>query len=151
MNQRQTAIDVTQRETLNLRSELQAVRMRLATTQLENRRLRRTATGSKQGRLLARTHADARQLVGWRFANYSIARRQALSYGMSERRWAWGVALLKLSKVLAEDAAYADDFEVDDLADALAAVDRAAAACERDGLARLILRLPKGRAQQPKR
>jgi hypothetical protein len=145
----------TQTRTTNdlalLRTQLDLAAVKLATVQAENRRLRRMTENGKQGRLLYRTAADARQIVGWRFAGYSVTRRACYGYGMSERRWAWAVALLKVAKVLDINTACVDEFDVADLDEALAQVDRAVTICEQEGLARLVFRLPRGRAKPPKR
>lgn len=125
--------------------QLERAAVQNATLASENRRLRRMTANGRQGRILHRTAADARQLVGWRFANYSISRRNALSYGMSRRRWAWAVALLKLAGVLALDCAHADAFLVEDLDECIRRIDKAVAKVEKsDDLAPLVFRLPKG-------
>ena len=132
-------------------AELDRLRVQLATVQAENRRLRRMTQNGKYGRLLHRAAADARQLIGWRFAGYSVTRRACHSYGMSERRWAWAVALLKFANVVDISAKCIDDFDVESLEGALAQVDSTVARCERAGLGPLVFRLPKGRAKPPKR
>ena len=139
-------MDTTQihlRNELNLtRAQLQHAAVKVATLQAENKRLRRLTINGKTGRLLARTAADARQLVAWRFAGYSISRRNAASYGMSARRWAWAVAMLRLAKILPYPGNDTDDFQVDDFDACIAAIDRQAAIlAEQNDLGRLILRM----------
>ncbi len=125
--------------------QLERAAVQNATLASENRRLRRMTANGGHGRILHRTAADARQIVGWRFANYSVSRRHCLSYGMSRRRWAWAVALLKLAGVLAIDCPHADVFQVDDLDECIRRIDKAVAKVEKsDDLAPLIFRLPKG-------
>lgn len=131
--------------------QLERAHVQNATLSAENRRLRRMTTNGKQGRLLHRAAADARQLVGWRAAGYSVTRRNAESYGMSRRRWVWAVGLLRVARVLDARTATADEFLVDDTTDCLAAIDRAVKICEERGLESLILRLPKNHAKWPKR
>ena len=144
MNDAKTHIELQNQLTL-ANWQLEQATIKNATLASENRRLRRMTANGPQGRILHRTAADARQLVGWRFANYSISRRNALSYGMSRRRWAWGVALLKLAGVLAMDCAHADAFLVDDHDECIKRIDKAVTKVERgDDLAPLIFRLPKG-------
>lgn len=127
--------------------QIRRLEVQVATVQAENRRLRRLTANGRQGRLLERSAHDARQLVAWRFAGYSIARRQAMSYGMSERRWAWALALLKLAGVVAMDTSWADEFLDDDLASVESRIKRAIGKVESNGISLLIFRLPKGRAR----
>jgi hypothetical protein len=134
-----------------LQSQVNHATVKLATVQAENRRLRRMTQNGKQGRLLHRAAADARQLVGWRAAGYSVTRRNALSYGMSIRRWQWAIALLKLARVLDSQVAVADAFVLDDVADCLQAIDHAVKVVEAGGIERLIVRLPRGAVRTPKR
>ena len=77
------------------RRELQRAQVDLATVRAENRRLRKVTKNGKGGRLLHRAAADARQLVAWRAAGYSVTRRNCEGYGMSRRRWVWAVGLLQ--------------------------------------------------------
>jgi hypothetical protein len=140
----------TTAEVQYLRTQLDAAAVKTATLAAENRRLRRLTANGKRGRLLARTLADARQICGWRWAGFSVSRRAALSYGMSRRRWAWAVALLEKARVVKPDAKYLDDaFELDELDDALQALDRAAKVIGEAGLLSLTMRLPRdGRARR---
>ena len=105
------------------RWELEKMKVKMATVQAENRRLRRLTQNGAAGRRLHRTAADARQIIGWRFAGYTVTRTACYGYGMSERRWAWAVALLKLAKVLDYNVVSADEFDTDDMDTALAQVD----------------------------
>jgi hypothetical protein len=134
-----------------LQLQLDQAHVKLATVQAENRRLRRMTQNGKQGRLLHRAAADARQIVGWRAAGYSVTRRNALSYGMSIRRWQWAIALLKLARVLDSQLAVADAFVLDDVADCLQAIDHAVKVVEAGGIERLIVRLPRGAVRTSKR
>jgi len=126
-----------------LRAQLQQATVKLATVQSENRRLRRHVHNGKVGRLLHRTREDATQLVVWRFSDYSVSRRNAATYGMSARRWAWAVAMLRLAKVLPYPGNDADAFQIDDFDECIAAIDRMAAVlAEQDnGIERLVLRM----------
>lgn len=128
-------------ETALLRSQLEQATIKLATAQAENRRLRRMTTNGRLGRTLHRAAADARQLVGWRFANYSVTRRNCESYGMSQQRWAWGMALLRAAGIVPYPGD-TDAFVVEDLDEALALVDQEVKRIEARGdLSRLQLRM----------
>lgn len=140
-----------QNEAKLLQLQLEQAHVKLTTVQSENRRLRRMTQNGTQGRLLHRAAADARQLVGWRAAGFSVTRRNALSYGMSVRRWQWAIALLKLARVLDSQLADADAFVLDDVADCLQAIDHAVKVVEAGGIERLIVRLPRGAVRTPKR
>ena len=132
------------------RWQVARMQVELTAVQSENRRLRRMTDNGQAGRILHRANNDARQLVGWRFANYSISRRLALTYGMPERRWMWGIAVLRLAGIIPQ-AGSVDDFEVDAMPDCLAAIDRATRKCEINGLGPLVFRMARGRVQTPKR
>ncbi len=127
--------------------DTEALRVQVATLQAENRRLRRLTQNGKQGSILHRAAADARAIVAWRAAGYSVARRKCLTYGLSERRWMWAMALLKLANVIAMDTFYADDFLLDDLDAINRSIDRAVGKVERNGMSLLLFRMPKGRAK----
>ena len=138
--QTRTAI-TAQNETQLLRSQLEHATVKLATAQAENRRLRRMTTNGRMGRILHRTAADARQLVGWRFANYSVSRRNCESYGMSQQRWAWGMALLRAAGIVPYPGD-SDAFTVETLDAALAMIDQEVKRIESRGdLSRLALRM----------
>ena len=133
-----------QNELTMLRLQVQQLTVKTVTAQSENRRLRKLTANGRVGRLLHRTDADARQIAAWRWAGYSVSRDACYSYGMSRRRWHWGVALLERARVVASDAKYLDDaFEVDDFADALAMIDRTVKVLEERGLDALVMRLPR--------
>ncbi len=135
-----------QNEVALLTAERDRARVQVATLQAENRRLRRMTRNGKQGRILHRAVADARQLVGWRFAGYSVTRRACKSFGMSERRWMWAVALLKLAGVLPINMGWADEFTVTDPDECTRRIDRATAkVAAADSLGMLIFRLPRNR------
>jgi hypothetical protein len=125
------------------RRKLEFATVKLATVQAENRRLRRLTANGRQGRILSRASADAKQMIAWRWAGFSVSRAAALSYGMSRRRWAWAVALLERARVVQADASYMDDaFLLDEVEDAVIAVDRTVKVLEQQGLASLVMRLP---------
>lgn len=134
-----------------LRLQLERATVQNATLAAENRRLRKMTRNGAQGRLLHRAAADARQLVGWRAAGYSVSRRACYSYGMSVRRWQWAVGLLRLARILDVGVVVADDFLLDDVQDCLQAIDRAVTVVEGGGWERLLLRLPRGAARLPRR
>lgn len=137
-------------EAAMLQLQLEQAHVKAATLQSENRRLRKLTQNGRRGRLLHRAAADARQLVGWRAAGYSITRNNVESYGMPRRRWIWAMGLLRVARVIEAGAPTADDFALDDTADCLAAIDHAVKVVEAGGLERLIVRLPKGAARLPK-
>ncbi len=126
-----------------LRTQLQAAAVKLATVQSENKRLRRLTTNGRTGRLLHRTHADATQLVVWRFSGYSVSRRNVATYGMSGRRWAWAVAMLRLAKILPYPGNDADAFQIDDFDACIGAIERQVALLgeQENGIERLVLRM----------
>ena len=133
-----------QNELTLLRMEVQRLTVKAVTAQNENRRLRKLTANGRRGRLLERTAADARQVCAWRWAGFSVSRGAALSYGMSRRRWHWCISLLERARVIAPDARYVDDaFQLDDIADALAAIDRTVKVLQEGGLASLEMRMPR--------
>lgn len=145
---------MTTNNTVDLQNQLSLANWQLdranlqnATLAAENRRLRRMTTNGKQGRILHRAAADARQIVGWRFANYSVSRRNCLSYGMSERRHAWAVALLRVAGILNLDSKWSDAFLVEELDECYQRIDRAVKRVENTGLSMLIFRMPRGKAK----
>lgn len=124
--------------------ELELAAVKISTLQAEGRRLRKLTANGKQGRLLHRTAADAKQICAWRWSGFSVSRQAALSYGMSRRRWHWAVALLERARVVQADAKYLDDaFTADDITDASEAIDRTVKVLEQAGLASLEMRLPR--------
>lgn len=121
-------------------AELDRVRLQLATVQAENRRLRKMTTNGKLGRVLHRTAADARQIVGWRFAGYSVTRRNCESYGMSQQRWAWAMAMLRAAGIV-KYPGDSDAFQVEDFDECQAKIDREVKRVEAAGdLGRLLMR-----------
>lgn len=132
----------------DLQRQNERLRVTLATVQAENRRLRRMTTNGRQGSILHRATIDAKQIVGWRVADYCVSRRQCVSYGMSERRWMWAMALLKLAGVIPMECTFADDFLVEDVAEIDSRIDRAVRRVEGNGLSLLKFRLPKGRVKR---
>ena len=128
------------------RQELDRMRVQLATVQAENRRLRKMTTNGKMGRILHRAAADARQLCAWRWAGYSVTRRQCESYGMGQYRWAWAMALLRAAGVVPYPGD-TDAFLVEDLDAAIAHIDKQVTITEQSGsLARLKARMYRRRA-----
>jgi hypothetical protein len=140
-NTQTRAAITTANEARLLRTQLDTLTVKNATLAAENRRLRRMTTNGRMGRILHRTAADARQIVGWRFANYSVSRRNCESYGMTQQRWAWGMALLRAAGIVPYPGD-SDAFTVESLDEALAMIDsevkRIAA---RGDLSRLALRM----------
>lgn len=135
-----------------LRMEVQHITVRLATTQAENRKLRKMTRYSRTGRILERTATDAKQLCAWRWSGFSVSRSNAQSYGMSRQRWAWAVALLERARVVEPDARYLDDaFLLDDITDAVDAIDRTVKVLEERGLDALVMRMPKNGGGRRKR
>ena len=121
-------------------AELDRLRVRNATWAAENRRLRKMTTNGKLGRVLHRTAADARQLVTWRFSGYSVTRRMCESYGMSQQRWAWAMAMLRSGGIVRYPGD-SDAFQVDDFDECMARIDREVRRVEAAGdLGRLLLR-----------
>jgi hypothetical protein len=113
------------------------LRVQVATVQAENRRLRKMTTNGKMGRILHRAAADARQICAWRWAGYSVTRRQCESYGMGQYRWAWAMALLRAAGVVPYPGD-TDAFLVEDLDEATARIDKQVQLTEQSGsLARL--------------
>jgi hypothetical protein len=135
------------------RRKLEFATVKLATVQAENRRLRRLTANGRQGRILSRASADAKQMIAWRWAGFSVSRAAALSYGMSRRRWAWAVALLERARVVQADASYLDDAFDDELGinDAYEMVDRTVKVVEQKGIELLSMRLPKNGKRGRKR
>ena len=132
-------------DTALLRSQLEHATVKLATVQAENRRLRRMTTNGRLGRMLHRTAADARQLIAWRFAGYSVSRRNCASYGMTQRRWAWAVAMLRAAEIVPYPGD-SDAFQVEDLDAAIGMIDREVKRIEARGdLSRLELRMHRRR------
>lgn len=116
----------------------------LATAQAENRRLRRMTTNGRLGRILHCAQADAQQLVAWRLAGYSISRRLCAGYGMSQRRWAWALALLRAAGVVGWPGGETDDFQVGDFEEALGKIEREAKRISEAGtLSKLEFRMHK--------
>lgn len=141
-----------QNELAMLRLQVSQLTVKTVTAQAENRRLRKLTANGRRGRLLHRTDVDARQIVAWRFAGYSVSRDACYSYGLSRRRWAWAVALLERARVVTADSRYVDDaFEIDDFADALAAIERTVKVLEERGLDALVMRLPRNGSSGRKR
>jgi hypothetical protein len=98
-------------------------------------------TNGKAGRILHRAAADARQLVAWRFAGYSVSRRHCERYGMGQYRWAWAMAVLRCAGIVPYPGD-SDAFQVEDLDAAIARIDQEVRRTEASGgLARLQMRM----------
>jgi hypothetical protein len=124
-----------------MRAQLDAAAVKLATVQAENRRLRRMTQNGRLGRILHRTAGDARQLVAWRFAGYSVSRRNCESYGMSQQRWAWAIAMLRAAGIVAYPGE-TDTFTVEDRDECIAMIDHEVRRIEgRGDLSRLQMRM----------
>lgn len=144
--QLQPEADITQ-----LLAQLELATVQNATLAAENRRLRKLTRNGKSGRILHRAAADARQIVGWRFSGFSVTRAACEGYGMPRRRWIWAVGLLRVASIVDVGRGPIDEFLIEDLTQCLAALDRATARMERDGIVSMILRMPRGAAVFPKR
>lgn len=126
--------------------ELDRLRIQNATLQAENQRLRRMTKNGKQGRIVHRAAEDARTIIGWRFAGYSISRRNCEGYGMTQQRWAWAIAMLRAAGIVPYPGD-TDAFQVEDLEECLAKIDREVRRLEAaDNLGRLELRMYRRRA-----
>ena len=122
-------------------AELDRVRVKLATVQAENRRLRKMTSNGKHGRVLHRAAADARQIVAWRFAGYSVTRRACAGYGMTQYRWAWAMALLRAAMIVPYPGD-SDSFQVQDLDAAIRRIETHVRITEESGdLGRLKMRM----------
>ena len=122
-------------------AELDRVRVKLATVQAENRRLRKMTQNGKHGRILHRAAADARQIVAWRFAGYSVTRRACAGYGMTQYRWAWAMALLRAAMIVPYPGD-SDSFQVQDLDAAIRRIETQVRLTEASGnLERLKMRM----------
>lgn len=100
-----------------------------------------------------RARTDAEQILGWRFAGYSVSRRACEGYGMPRRRWIWAVGLLRKARIVADQVPALDDaFDVD-LApdDALRMLETAVKVVEAAGMVSLVMRVPRGHATLPRR
>ena len=122
-------------------AELDKLRVKLATVQAENRRLRKMTQNGKNGRILHRAAADARQIVAWRFAGYSVTRRACAGYGMTQYRWAWAMALLRAAMIVPYPGD-SDSFQVQDLDAAIRRIETHVRITEESGdLGRLKMRM----------
>ena len=122
-------------------AELDKLRVKLATVQAENRRLRKMTQNGKNGRILHRAAADARQIVAWRFAGYSVTRRACAGYGMTQYRWAWAMALLRAAMIVPYPGD-SDSFQVQDLDAAIRRIETHVRITEASGnLERLKMRM----------
>ena len=135
-----------------LRMEVQHITVKLATTQAENRKLRKMTRYSRTGRILERTATDAKQICAWRWSGFSVSRSNCESYGLTRQRWAWAVALLERARIVEPDAKYLDDaFLLDDITDAVDAIDRTVKVLEERGLDALVMRMPRNGGGRRKR
>lgn len=90
---------------------LARIRSELAQLRSENRYLRKLADNSGGGRILRRAYGDADTLLTWRFIGMTISRRWAVSAGISERRWAWAIGLLRYARIYDRGDVVARDLE----------------------------------------
>lgn len=127
------------------RRKLEFATVKLATEQAENRRLRRLVANGRQGRILSRASGDAKLIIKWRWAGWSVSRAACRSYGMSRHRWAWAVALLERARVVKADASSLDNAFDEDMGfvDAVAMVDQQVKVVEQLGIDVLKMRLPR--------
>lgn len=85
------ALDMALKETDRLRAE--SARLRA-----ENRHLRRRLA-DRDLRLLRHARRDALYLAALHFAGCPTTRRASVDVGLTERRWHWGMALLRTARV----------------------------------------------------
>ncbi|MCB0097590.1 MAG: hypothetical protein KDE46_17790 [Caldilineaceae bacterium] len=114
------------------------LRVENASLRRENRYLRRVTRESRHGRMLRRTHVDAKQLLVWRFAGITICRRECGEMGMSQRRWQWARALLMTARLHDGRDLVMCEFE-----GAVRALEASVHHLEQKGLAALRLRMPR--------
>lgn len=145
--------ELTQRSEMQyLEAQLRQASVKVSTLQSENRKLRRMVQNSRGGHILHRAHADAQQILGWRFAGYSVSRQACEGYGMPRRRWIWALGLMRKARIVEDNAPAVDDgFLVEDLDTALRMLESAVKAVEAAGMVSLLMRLPKGFARWPRR
>lgn len=144
---------VERSELQHLQAQLRQASVKVSTLQAENRKLRRMVQNSRGGHILHRARTDAEQILGWRFAGYSVSRRACEGYGMPRRRWIWAVGLLRKARIVADQVPALDDaFDVD-LApdDALRMLETAVKVVEAAGMVSLVMRVPRGHATLPRR
>jgi hypothetical protein len=115
-----------------------ALRLKVAQLQAENRQLRRRLA-DRELRQLRKAEADAALIGGLLFAQMPTTRAACLDYGISRRRWTWAMALLQIGLVRRHDGGWRDvsmeTFE--------SALRGAVGIVERDGLQALVDRMPR--------
>lgn len=85
--------------TAALVGENDALRVKVATIQAENRHLRRRLPQPDTLRILRRAHLDAELLIAAHLGGLPTSRRESQSLGISHRRWNYATALLDLARV----------------------------------------------------
>jgi len=72
----------------------------IAQLRRENVYLRKLLTdNSRNGRILRRARDDAFTLLLWRYSGFYPSREWSREQGLTERRWAWGRALLMAARL----------------------------------------------------
>ncbi len=115
-----------------------ALRLKVAQLQAENRKLRRLLA-NRELRQLRKAEADAALIGAFHFGQMPTTRAACLECGISRRRWTWAMALLQIALVRRHDGGWRDvsmeTFE--------SALRGAVGIVERDGIQALVDRMPK--------
>lgn len=110
-------------------AETDALRLEVAKLRAENRSLRRRLA-DRELATVRRAEADALFVGALAYAQLPTSRRACQAYGLSRRRWAWAVALLRAAHVVTHDGEWlgvsVDGFE--------AALRAAVGRCEAGGV-----------------
>lgn len=114
------------------------LRLENAKLRAENRDLRRRLA-ERELTQLRRAEADAALIGGLLFAQLPTTRDACMEYGISRRRWAWAMALLKVALVRRHDGGWRDV----DMAEFESRLRGAVGIVERDGLQTLVDRMPR--------
>lgn len=133
--------------TAALIGENDALRVKVANLQKENRHLRRRLPNSEL-RILRRARLDAELLIAAHFGGLPTSRRESGNLGISARRWNWATALLDIARVRHCTGAW----RTDDPADIAQRLAMASAHVTRHGIEALAARTAKnGYSGQKKR